>query len=145
MDLCKQSFQLPYRLSSDREVWLVEVTHLLAPSTQYMVDMEALYTKILDDILDAQEPNGLVPTMAPEIRYMCGPLHDTITWGCALIFIPDILRRYYGCTHTIPKMYRAGEQYMQYMKLKERKGGFDRTWPRRLGPRNCSRKCPGQH
>jgi hypothetical protein len=49
--------------------WL-EVTHLLAPSTQYMVDMESLYTKILDDILDAQEPNGLVPTMAPEIRYM---------------------------------------------------------------------------
>ncbi|CZR66690.1 uncharacterized protein PAC_16591 [Phialocephala subalpina] len=103
--------------------WL-EVTHLLAPATQYMVDMEDLYSKILDDILDVQEPNGLVPTMAPEIRYMCGPLHDTITWGCALIFIPDILRKYYGSTHTIPKMYRAGERYMQYMKKKERKGGL---------------------
>lgn len=103
--------------------WL-EVTHLLAPATQYMVDIEDLYTKILDDILDAQEPSGLVPTMAPEIRYMCGPLHDTITWGCALIFIPDILRKYYGSTHPIPKMYRAGERYMQYMKKKERKGGL---------------------
>ena len=103
--------------------WL-EVTHLLAPATQYMVDMEDLYTKILDDIIDAQEPSGLVPTMAPEIRYMCGPLHDTITWGCALIFIPDILQRYYGSTHTIPRMYRAGERYMNYMKLKERKGGL---------------------
>src|SRR6187402_3248433 len=89
-----------------------------------MVDVESLYTKILDDILDAQEPSGLVPTMAPEIRYMCGPLHDTITWGCALIFIPDILRRYYGSTHSIPKMYRAGERYMQYIKHKERKGGL---------------------
>jgi hypothetical protein len=103
--------------------WL-EVTHLLAPATQYMVDMDDLYTKILADILDAQEPSGLVPTMAPEIRYMCGPLHDTITWGCALIFIPDILQRYYGSTHTIPRMYRAGERYMNYMKLKERKGGL---------------------
>lgn len=103
--------------------WL-EVTHLLAPATQYMVDMEPLYTKILDDILDAQEPSGLVPTMAPEMRYMAGPLHDTITWGCALIFIPDILQRYYGSTNTISKMYRAGERYMQYMKLKERKGGL---------------------
>ena len=103
--------------------WL-EVTHLLAPATQYMVDMESLYTKIIDDILDAQEPSGLVPTMAPEIRYMCGPLHDTITWGCALIFIPDLLRQYYGSTHTIPKVYRAGERYMQYMKQKERKGGL---------------------
>ncbi|PVH74648.1 glycoside hydrolase family 78 protein [Cadophora sp. DSE1049] len=103
--------------------WL-EVTHLLAPATQYMVDMEDLYTKVLDDVLDAQEPNGLVPTMAPEIRYMCGPLHDTITWGCALIFIPDILMKYYGSSRTIPKMYRAGERYMQYMKKKERKGGL---------------------
>ena len=60
--------------------WL-EVTHLLAPATQYIRDMESLYSKVLDDICDAQEPNGLVPTMAPEIRYMCGPLHDTITWG----------------------------------------------------------------
>ena len=105
-----------------------------------MVHMEALYTKILDDVLDAQEPNGLVPTMTPEIRYMCGPLHDTITWGCTLTFILDILRRYYGCTHTIPKMYGAGERYMQYMKLKERKGGLTEhdlgDWGRGIAHRN---------
>lgn len=103
--------------------WL-EVTHLLFPATQYMVDMEDLYGKIIDDIFGAQEPSGLVPTMAPEILYMCGPLHDTITWGCALIFIPDMLRKYYGSTRMISKMYRAGERYMQYMKKKERDGGL---------------------
>ncbi|GME29291.1 putative alpha-l-rhamnosidase protein [Neofusicoccum parvum] len=103
--------------------WL-EVTHLLVPSTQYIRDLEALHTKILDDILDAQEAHGLVPTMAPEIRYMCGPLHDTITWGCALIFIPDLLRKYYGTTYPIPKMYQAGRRYMEYMRTKERHGGL---------------------
>ncbi|KAJ5664654.1 alpha-L-rhamnosidase [Penicillium macrosclerotiorum] len=103
--------------------WL-EVTHLLAPATQYIRDMESLYTKILDDILDAQEPNGLVPTMAPEIRYMCGPLHDTITWGCALCFLPDILLRYYGSTHVIAKVFPAAVRYMEYMRTKERKGGL---------------------
>ena len=103
--------------------WL-EVTHLLAPATQYIRDMESLYTKILDDILDAQEPNGLVPTMAPEIRYMCGPLHDTITWGCALCFLPDILLRYYGSTHVISKVFPAAVRYMEYMQTKERKGGL---------------------
>ncbi|MBZ6372278.1 MAG: glycoside hydrolase family 78 protein [Microbacterium hominis] len=103
--------------------WL-EVTHLLAPATQYIRDMESLYTKILDDILDSQEPSGLVPTMAPEIRYMCGPLHDTITWGCALCLLPDILRQYYGSTHVIPKVYPAAVRYMEYMKTKERKGGL---------------------
>jgi hypothetical protein len=103
--------------------WL-EVTHLLAPATQYIRDMESLYTKILDDILDTQEPSGLVPTMAPEIRYMCGPLHDTITWGCALCLLPDILRQYYGSTHVIPKVYPAAVRYMEYMQTKERKGGL---------------------
>ncbi|KAF7914946.1 hypothetical protein EAE99_010367 [Botrytis elliptica] len=107
----------------EKFAWL-EVTHLLAPATQYMWNMESLYTKILDDILDAQERSGLIPTMAPEMRYMCGPLHDTITWGCALILIPDILQRYYGITKSIAKMYRAGERYMAYIKGKERFGGL---------------------
>lgn len=103
--------------------WL-EVTHLLAPATQYIRDMESLYTKILDDIVDAQEPSGLVPTMAPEIRYMCGPLHDTITWGCAVCLLPDILLRYYGSTHVISKVYPAAVRYMDYMRTKERQGGL---------------------
>ena len=103
--------------------WL-EVTHLLAPATQYARDMEDLYTKILDDICDAQEPNGIVPTMAPEMRYMCGPLHDTITWGCAVCFLPDILKRYYGSTHVIKKVYPQARRYMEYIKTNERKGGL---------------------
>ncbi|KAJ5811435.1 alpha-L-rhamnosidase [Penicillium riverlandense] len=103
--------------------WL-EVTHLLAPATQYVRDMESLYTKILDDILDSQEPSGLAPTMAPEIRYMCGPLHDTISWGCALCLLPDILLRYYGSTHVIARVYPAAVRYMEYMRTKERKGGL---------------------
>lgn len=103
--------------------WL-EVTHLLAPATQYIRDMEALYTKILDDVLDAQEPDGLVPTMAPEMRYMCGPLHDTITWGCAICFLPDILVQYYDSTGVIARVYPAAVRYMHYMKKKERLGGL---------------------
>ncbi|KAK6538410.1 hypothetical protein TWF694_011286 [Orbilia ellipsospora] len=103
--------------------WL-EVTHLLAHATQYIRDVEALYTKILQDILDTQEANGLVPTMAPEIRYMCGPLHDTISWGCALCFLPEILLRYYGSTQMIPKIYQPAIRYMEYMRKKERKGGL---------------------
>lgn len=49
--------------------WL-EVTSLLFPATQYVFDTEAVYQKIIDDIIDAQEPSGLVPTMAPLVRYM---------------------------------------------------------------------------
>jgi hypothetical protein len=103
--------------------WL-EVTHLLAPATQYIRDMESLYSKILDDIADAQEPNGLVPTMAPEMRYMCGPLHDTITWGCAIAFLPELIKRYYGSTYTFEKIYTPCTRYLDYLRTKERKGGL---------------------
>ncbi|KAF5526523.1 hypothetical protein CGCA056_v002304 [Colletotrichum aenigma] len=103
--------------------WL-EVTHLLAPATQYIRDIEALHSKILDDIFDTQEYNGLVPTMAPEIRYMCGPLHDTITWGGAIALIPEILKKYYGSTHMVQKIYQPCVRYMEYLHTKERQGGL---------------------
>lgn len=103
--------------------WL-EVSHLLAPATQYIRDMESLYSKILDDIVDAQEPDGLCPTMAPEIRYMCGPLHDTITWGGAVALLPEILRFYYDSTHVFEKLYTPCVRYMEYIKTKEREGGL---------------------
>lgn len=103
--------------------WL-EVTHLLAPATQYIRDMESLYSKILDDIVDAQEPNGLCPTMAPEIRYMCGPLHDTITWGGAVALLPEILRYYYDSTHVFEKLFEPCVRYMEYIQTKERDGGL---------------------
>ncbi|KAK6827159.1 hypothetical protein PG987_010500 [Apiospora arundinis] len=103
--------------------WL-EVTHLLAPATQYIRDMESLYTKIVDDIIDAQEPNGLVPTMAPEMRYMCGPLHDTITWGGAIGLLPEILRFYYGATDVFERVFTPCVRYMEYLQTKERDGGL---------------------
>jgi hypothetical protein len=103
--------------------WL-EVTHLLAPASQYVFGMESLYTKIIYDMIDAQEPSGLIPTMAPEIRYMCGPLHDTISWGGALCLLPELLVKYYGSTWVIPQVYPAAVRYMDYMKTKERLGGL---------------------
>ncbi|KAH7359690.1 bacterial alpha-L-rhamnosidase-domain-containing protein [Pyrenochaeta sp. MPI-SDFR-AT-0127] len=91
---------------------------------EYIRDMESLYSKILDDIVDAQEPNGLVPTMAPEIRYMCGPLHDTITWGGAVALLPELLRFYYDSTHVYEKLFEPCVRYMEYIKTKERDGGL---------------------
>jgi hypothetical protein len=107
----------------DKFGWL-EVTHLLAPSTQYIRDMESLYTNILDDNVDAQKPNGLCPTMAPEIRYMCGPLHDAITWGGAVALLPEILRFSYGSTQSFEKLFQSCVRYMGYIRMKERDGGL---------------------
>ncbi|CAK7234897.1 hypothetical protein SBRCBS47491_009104 [Sporothrix bragantina] len=103
--------------------WL-EVTSLLFPATQYVRDMEGLYTKILDDIMEAQESSGLVPTMAPLMRYMCGPMHDTITWGGAVCLLPAMIKQYYGSTAVFAKCYPACVRYMEYMHTRERRGGL---------------------
>ncbi|KAH7165170.1 bacterial alpha-L-rhamnosidase-domain-containing protein [Dactylonectria macrodidyma] len=103
--------------------WL-EVSSLLFPATQYVRDMEAVYSKILDDIIDTQESSGLVPTMAPLVRYMCGPMHDTITWGGAVCLLPELIKHYYGSTGVFERIYRPCVQYMEYMEGKERLGGL---------------------
>lgn len=103
--------------------WL-EVTHLLAPATQYIRDIESLHGKILEDIIDAQEPSGFIPNMAPDIRYMCGPMRNCITWSCAICFIPEIFKKYYGSTYMIKKVYPAAVRFVEYMQTWERKGGL---------------------
>jgi len=103
--------------------WL-EVTSLLFPATQYIRDIESLHSKILDDIVDTQEPSGLVPTMAPLVRYMCGPMHDTITWGGAICLLPELIREYYDSTAVFARMYKPCVAYMGYMLTRERRGGI---------------------
>ncbi|USW58929.1 Putative alpha-L-rhamnosidase, concanavalin-like domain, six-hairpin glycosidase superfamily [Septoria linicola] len=103
--------------------WL-EVTHLLAPATQYIRDIESLHSKILEDIIDAQEPSGFIPNMAPDTRFMCGPMRNCITWSCAICFIPEILKTEYGSTHMIKRVYLSAVRYIEYMQTWERKGGL---------------------
>ena len=103
--------------------WL-EVTHLLAPATQYIRNIEALHSKILEDILDSQESSGFIPNMAPDTRFMCGPMRNCITWSCAICFIPEILTKYYGSTHMIKRVYPAAVRFVEYMETWERKGGL---------------------
>ncbi|EUC40255.1 glycoside hydrolase family 78 protein [Bipolaris oryzae ATCC 44560] len=98
--------------------WL-EATHLLSPATQYIRDMESIYSKILDDIMDAQEPNGLCLTMAPKTRHMCGQLHDIITWCGIVAPFPEILHFYYDSTHIFEKLFRPCVNYMEYIKTRE--------------------------
>lgn len=86
--------------------------------------MESLYSKILSDITDAQEADGLVPTMAPLMRYMCGPMHNTITWGGALCLVPGHLKHYYGSSLVFARVFAPCVRYMEYMAARERHGGL---------------------
>jgi len=84
--------------------WL-EQDHLNGPALRYNFDLNAFFTKTLNDIADSQHPDGLVPTTAPEYASFSGDFLDSPEWGSALPLLAwqqyeftgdtDLLRRYY--------------------------------------------------
>ena len=55
--------------------WL-EQTYLVGPSIHYNYDIQRLYNKIVDDMIDSQLENGLVPDIAPEYVPFEGGFRD---------------------------------------------------------------------
>ena len=88
----------------ERLGWL-EQYHLNGPSLRYERDLTNLFAKTMQDMADAQLPNGLVPDIAPEYTVFDGPFRDSPEWGSAVVLVPwqqylfnrdrDLLRRYY--------------------------------------------------
>ena len=95
----------------ERLGWL-EQYHLNGPSLRYEFDLTRLFQKGMNDMADAQLPNGCVPNIAPEYvvfgkdkRDLSNPFRDSPEWGSAVVLVPwqqylvtgdaDLLRRYY--------------------------------------------------
>lgn len=84
--------------------WL-EQYHLNGPAIRYEFDLGRLFTKAMHDMADAQQPDGLVPNIAPEYTVFDGPFRAAAEWGSAFIQVPwqqylfyadaDLLRAYY--------------------------------------------------
>ena len=100
--------------------WL-EQYHLNGPAIRYEFDLDALYTKGMNDMADSQLASGLVPTTAPEytiFRDKDDLLHernrfgDSPEWGSAYLIVPwqqyefagdlDLVRAHYeSMTHSV--------------------------------------------
>jgi hypothetical protein len=84
--------------------WL-EQYHLNGPAIRYEFDLARLFTKGMQDMADAQLPDGLVPNIAPEFTEFKGSFRAAAEWGSAFIIVPwqqyefdgdvDLLRRHY--------------------------------------------------
>ena len=88
--------------------WLEE-THLNGPSLRYNFDMAPLLQKSMNDMADAQLPNGFVPNIAPEYFMaqsgIAQPFRNSPEWGGAFVIVAwqqyqfdgdiALLRRYY--------------------------------------------------
>lgn len=98
----------------EKSGWL-EQDHLVGPGLMYCFDMSAMFRKVVEDMHDAQQPNGMVPTMAPEYFIYEKGFRDSIEWGGAYLFLPRFMRDWYADKGTIGLHYPAMKRYIDYL------------------------------
>jgi hypothetical protein len=94
--------------------WL-EQTHLMGNSIKFIYDIHNLYDKIIDDIIDAQLENGLVPDIAPEYVPFEAGFRDSPEWGSAAIILPWDMYEWYGDIGAVKKAYPMMKRYLKYL------------------------------
>ena len=97
--------------------WL-EVPHLMGTSIQYVYDVSRFYSKIVDDMIDSQLENGLVPDIAPEYVPFAGGFRDSPEWGSSAVIIPWQLHEWYGDSSAMHRAWPMMVRYMEYLGSK---------------------------
>lgn len=96
--------------------WL-ECSYLLAPSFSYRYDCRQWMKKIAQDIRDAQQPNGLVPTVAP--TYLQLPFTSdyayTVEWGAAAVLLPWHIANWYWDWDELDRAYPSMKAFVEHM------------------------------
>jgi alpha-L-rhamnosidase len=73
-----------------------------------------IYSKWVNDMVDAQEPNGNVPGVVPTSwnwdSNWAGPI-----WDAAIFIVPDLLYTYYGDTKPYAAIYETCKKYLVFL------------------------------
>ncbi len=99
----------------ERLGWL-EQYHLNGPSLRYEHDLATLFAKTMQDMEDAQLPNGLVPDIAPEFTVFDGPFRDSPEWGSSVVLVPWQQYQFNGDTDLLKRSYDAMKRYVAYLR-----------------------------
>ncbi|MCO5997276.1 family 78 glycoside hydrolase catalytic domain [Actinoallomurus rhizosphaericola] len=103
----------------DREKlgWL-EQTHLVQGSVARDFDVEAYYRDFLQNVAEAQLPDGHVPDIAPEYVVFSGSARDDPNWGSAIIMAAWQHYQSYGDVGTLRTYFPAMGRYFDYLTSK---------------------------
>lgn len=94
--------------------WL-EQDHLNGPSLLYNYDMRTYIPKIIQDIVDTQKADGMVPTTAPQYVSFGNLFDDSPEWGSTLIILPFMYYDQYGDSTLIVNNYEPMRRYVDYL------------------------------
>ncbi len=85
---------------------------VIAETSMHDFQMASFYKKWLNDMHDAQEPNGRIPNTCPTL---VGGMGGGIAWGSAYILIPYWMSCYYNDTQILQENYSGMKRYIQYL------------------------------
>jgi alpha-L-rhamnosidase len=105
----------------ERLGWL-EQYHLNGPSLRYETDLTRLYVKGFADMADAQQPNGLVPDIAPEYVVFDGGFRDSPEWGSAFILAAWQHYVWTGDDRPLVRNYEGMKRYVAYLASRSSDG-----------------------
>ncbi|HET7734093.1 MAG TPA: glycoside hydrolase family 78 protein, partial [Paludibacter sp.] len=99
--------------------WIEEV-HLNGPVLMYNYDLSAFIPKVMQDMADAQQPNGMVPTIAPMYNIFGSSkgfdeFGDSPEWGSTLNILPCMYFDFYGDSSLIVNYYQNMRRYVDYL------------------------------
>ena len=95
--------------------WLADVLQSLG-SIDREFDVAAHLRLMVRHMAESQQPNGLVPDIAPEMTVFCGGFRDDPNWGEAIILTPYSLFETYGDRATMREFYPQMRSYMAYLQ-----------------------------
>lgn len=86
-----------------------------ARGESFIFNNHSMYAKWLQDIEDAQSPEGSIPDVAPTYWKIYS---DNMTWPAAYLTIANLLYEQYGDDQPIRQHYASMQKWMNYMKGK---------------------------
>ncbi|GAA4798925.1 family 78 glycoside hydrolase catalytic domain [Streptomyces ziwulingensis] len=125
--------------SREKLGWL-EQNQLVFPALAGNFDMEAYLRKIVRDMADAQDADGLIPSTVPEYTSLPGSYRNESNWGGAFVLVPWQLYTTYGDKDTLETYYPRMKEYAAFLRTQVSGGVLDyglgdwftpdRTFPR---------------
>jgi len=108
--------------------WL-EQDYLNGEALAYNYDLAGMIAQEVQNIADAQRPDGSVPTTAPEYVVFKGRWVDDFAespeWGMAFIYLPFLYHERYGDDRLILRHYDGMRRYVDYLVGRTNAGILD--------------------
>jgi hypothetical protein len=99
--------------------WL-EQTYLMGGSVHFNFNLFQLYAKQVNDMMEAQTEDGLVPDIAPEYVPFEGGFRDSPEWGSAAVILPWLIYTWYGDKSVMERAWPMMIRYVRYLETKSK-------------------------